>query len=386
MRTFPAMALAAALALSIAASGTEPLTLENVAEPAPPAADEPLAGEFSLARAAAAIDAAALHWQKTRKCAACHTMRPSLMARPFLAPISPEPPELRAFFESIVQGKLETEPALPKDGVSAVVIEVALGLAFHDRATSGKLHATTREELQRMWVLQRDDGGWQWPFRDTPPIKSDEHYGATLAALATGIAPDDYAREPAAQKGLDGIRRFLLANPPTSLHQRAMLLWAGQHVEGLISARDRELAIAELAAAQRPDGGWSLASLTENPSDPRSQTEPARAARSEPGHGETFLVYVGREKIYRSSLASDGYATGFALYVLRQAGVPADDPVVRHGVAWLKSQQRASGRWFTPSQSWHTGHRLTSGGTAYAVLALHACGEVPPALPRGNRP
>jgi squalene-hopene/tetraprenyl-beta-curcumene cyclase len=386
MRTSPAFAISAALALTIAASGAEPLTLENVAEPAPPSADEALAGELSLARAAEAIDAAALHWQRTRKCAACHTMRPSLMARPFLASVSPEPPELRAFFESIVQGKLEAEPALPKDGVSAVVIEVALGLAFHDRATTGELHAATREELQRMWSLQRDDGGWQWPFRDTPPIKSDEHYGVTLAALATGIAPGDYAQEPAAQKGLDGIRKFLQANPPTSLHQRAMLLWAGQHVEGLISARDRELAVADLAAAQRPDGGWSLASLTENPSDPRSQSEPARAARSEPEHGETFLVYVGREKIYRSSLASDGYATGFTLYVLRQAGVPADDAGIRRGVAWLKSNQRESGRWFTPSQSWHSQHRLTSGGTAFAILALQACGEIPPAVPSDARP
>src|SRR5262245_1030475 len=256
MRTPSALTLAAALALTMAAGGAEPLTLENVAEPAPPVPDEPLANEFSLARAAEAIDSAALHWQKTRKCAACHTMRPSLMARPFLASVSPEPPELRAFFESIVQGKLEAEPALPKDGVSAVVIEVALGLAFHDRARGEALHATTREELQRMWSLQRDDGGWQWPFRDTPPLKRDEHYGVTLAALATGIAPGDYAQEPAAQQGLDGIRKYLHANPPTSLHQRAMLLWAGQHVEGLISARDRELAIADLAAAQRPDGGW----------------------------------------------------------------------------------------------------------------------------------
>jgi squalene-hopene/tetraprenyl-beta-curcumene cyclase len=386
MRSILALSLAVALVPSAVADGAEPLTLENVAEPAPPSADEPLAREFSLDRAAEAIDMAALHWQKTRKCAACHTMRPSLMARPFLASVSPEPPALRTFFESIVQGKLEAEPALPKDGVSAVVIEVALGLAFHDRATTGKLHPATREELQRMWSLQRDDGGWQWPFRDTPPIKSDEHYGVTLAALAAGIAPEEYAQDPAAQRGLAGIRKFLLAHPPTSLHQRVMLLWAGQYVEGLISESERKLAIADLAAAQRPDGGWSLASLTENSNDPQSQSEPARAARSESGHGETFLVFVGRDKLYRSSLASDGYATGFALYVLRQAGVPADDPGIRRGVAWLKSHQRESGRWFTPSQSWHTAHRLTSGGTAYAILALHACGEIPPSLPRESHP
>ena len=90
-----------------------------------------------------------------------------------------------------------------------------------------------------------------------------------------------------------------------------------------------------------------------------------------------FLVYVGRDKVYRSSLASDGYATGLVIYVLRQAGVPAGDARLRRGVAWLKANQRESGRWFTPSQGWHTQHRIANAGTAFAVLALHACGEIP---------
>ena len=58
-------------------------------------------------------------------------------------------------------------------------------------------------------------------------------------------------------------------------------------------------------------------------------------------------------------------------------GVPADDPRIRRGVTWLKEHQRASGRWFTPSQSWHTQHYISNAGTAYAILALHACGEIP---------
>src|SRR5207302_1405126 len=99
--------------------------------------------------------------------------------------------------------------------------------------------------------------------------------------------------------------------------------------------------------------------------------------RAEKDHGHDFLVYVGRHKVYKSSLASDGYATGFVVYVLRQAGVPADDARIRAGVAWLKAHQRVSGRWFTPSQSWHTQHRIANAGTAFAVMALHAAGEIP---------
>jgi squalene-hopene/tetraprenyl-beta-curcumene cyclase len=58
------------------------------------------------------------------------------------------------------------------------------------------------------------------------------------------------------------------------------------------------------------------------------------------------------------------------------------DDRVQSGV-WLKTHQRESGRWFTPSQSWHTKHLITNAGTAYAVLALEACGEIPAA---GARP
>lgn len=368
---------AAALILSPLASAGEPLTLESV--PAPPAlaADEPLSGAFSLKLASQSLDTTALHWQKTRKCAACHTLPPYLMARPYLAAVLPEPPEVRRFFETIVGQSLEGEPALPKEAVTAVVIQTAAALAFHDRATTGKLHPRTRQQLDRMWTLQREDGGWEWPFRDTPPIKSDEHFGVVLAALAASAAPENYSASEPARKGLAGIRKFLAAHPPRSLHQKAMLLWGAAQVTEFISAADKAQAIKELIASQRPDGGWSLASLTENPGDSDRQTDEGRQARAAEGHGRDFLVYVGREKVYKSSLASDGYATGFALYVLRQAGVPADDPRIRRGVTWLKEHQRASGRWFTPSQSWHTQHYISNAGTAYAILALHACGEIP---------
>jgi squalene-hopene/tetraprenyl-beta-curcumene cyclase len=96
-------------------------------------------------------------------------------------------------------------------------------------------------------------------------------------------------------------------------------------------------------------------------------------------------VYVGRDGVYHSTLESDGYATGFAVYVLRRAGVPAGDARVQRGISWLKTHQRQSGRWFTPSQAWHTQHLIANAGTAFAVLALDACGEIrPPANAKGG--
>ena len=46
------------------------LALDNVPAPAPLVAEEPLARSFSLESAARSLDVGALHWQKTRKCAA----------------------------------------------------------------------------------------------------------------------------------------------------------------------------------------------------------------------------------------------------------------------------------------------------------------------------
>src|SRR5262245_8379656 len=230
-----ALLITSASTLAGSARAWDRLTLENVPTPAPLVAEEPLARAFSLESAARSLDVGALHWQKTRKCAACHTLVPYLMARPPLASVSPEPPEVRRLFETVIEKRLEAEPALPKDGVAAVTLEVAVALAFHDRATTGKLHHLTREALDRMWGLQSADGGWQWPFRDTPPYKSDEHFGVTLAAVGVGVAPDNYAATPAAREGVAGIRKFLKAHPPVSLHQKAMLLWSGLHVTDLLA-------------------------------------------------------------------------------------------------------------------------------------------------------
>src|SRR5688572_1737252 len=50
------------------------LDLDSVPAPTLLDADEPLARSFSLESAARTLDISALHWQKTQKCAACHTM------------------------------------------------------------------------------------------------------------------------------------------------------------------------------------------------------------------------------------------------------------------------------------------------------------------------
>ena len=94
--------------------------------------------------------------------------------------------------------------------------------------------------------------------------------------------------------------------------------------------------------------------------------------KSESGYGTEFLAYVGRDAVYKSSLSSDGYATGFVIYVARQAGLPATDARLQRGIAWLKKNQRESGRWYTRSLNNDKAHYITNAGTAFCVLALDA--------------
>lgn len=228
----------------------------------------------------------------------------------------------------------------------AEVVAAAAALAFNDAATTGKLHSASRTALDRMWTVQNEHGGFNWLKCDWPPMESDDHYGVTLAVIAVGIASDDYAATPAAQKGMEGIRRWLKTNPPPTLHHEAMLLWANSYVSDLISAEEKTATIQRLQALQKPDGGWALATLGD---------------------------WKRGDDLQQDTEHSDGYGTGFVLYALRRADVSPSDDVIRHGVKWLKSNQRESGRWFTRSLYKDKHHFISHAGTAMAVMALRSC-------------
>lgn len=320
----------------------DPVTLETVSDPGPNRLDEPLAESFSMPEAAKFLDSAALTWQKQRKCFTCHTNYAYLYARPAISAKAPAHQEVRAFAEQLVMERWE------KQGPrwDAEVVATAAALAFNDAATTGRLHKATRTALDRMWTVQREDGGWSWLNCNWPPMEIDDHYGATLAAIAVGAAPGDYKQTELARKGLAGIRKFLQATPPKHLHHQAMILWAATYHTDLMTKEQRQACIDKLSALQHSDGGWSAASLG---NWQRADGSP------------------------QDTKSSDGYGTGFVVYVLRQAGVPAEDARLKRGVAWLKSHQRASGRWIARSLNRDSRHYLSHAGSAFAVMAITAC-------------
>src|SRR5436853_13672 len=78
-----------------------------------------------------------------------------------------------------------------------------------------------------------------------PPMESDDYFGATIALLATGRAPENYAATPAAQEGVKKIREYLAKNSAPSLHHKGMLFWASKHVEGIMSAEEQKKTVDE---------------------------------------------------------------------------------------------------------------------------------------------
>ena len=309
--------------------------------PAPNSEAEPLAGTFSMESAVRFLDQASLEWTQSRECFTCHTNYVYLMARPATSPQAPVHLSIRRSLEELV------EKRWPEKGPrwDAEVVMSAATLALNDRATSNTLHPTTRKALDRMWRLQREDGGFDWLKCGWPPMESDDDYGAAMALLAVYSAPDDYARSRHVQEPLRKLYEFIGRSEPPTLHHVAMLLWADSYGAHARTSDQRDSAIERLLGLQQANGGWAIATL---------------------GNWERA------DGSPQDTESSDGYGTGFVIYVLRRAGVTASDARLQRGLAWLRANQRSSGRWFTRSLNKDSKHFISHAGTAFATLALAA--------------
>jgi squalene-hopene/tetraprenyl-beta-curcumene cyclase len=310
--------------------------------------EEPMASRMSLTQTARFLDATALQWTRERKCGSCHTNYPYLMARPLLHDTpSSALSEVRKFFETRA-ANWESGKAPDKPRWDTEVVATAVALAVNDAHTTGRLHPMTRKALDKMWTLQKSNGAWNWLKCSWPPMEYDDYFGAVYAAVGVALAPEGYADSTSAQAGLAKLHQYFQKTPVPNLHHKTWLLWAATKHDSFVPASERAATVKELLAVQRADGGWSLPSLGD---------------------------WKGHHKRPNNKNApSDGYATGLAVFVLRQAGVPAEDERIRKGVVWLKDHQRVSGLWFTHSLNADHDHYISHAGTAFAVLALKACG------------
>jgi squalene-hopene/tetraprenyl-beta-curcumene cyclase len=333
------------------------------------------------AGAAAYLDQRAAWWMEWPKaardretfCISCHTAVPYALSRPALRQgLAEQGPsanerklldnvtkrvrlwkEVAPFYSVADRGAYKT---VESRGTESVLN--ALVLASND-AQGGRLSNDTRNALDYMWAEQQTSGdnagAWSWlRFRNEPWEADDsDFYGAVLAAVATGTAPESYRTKREIQHNINLLREYVSRHyqAQTTIN-RIALLWASAKLPGLLSAGQQAAIIKEVRSKQQTDGGWSLSSLVGEWK--RSDGTPQEAK-------------------------SDGYATGFICFALQQAGIPQDDAQLNRGLSWLaNNQDKTGGFWLSYSLNKNEAHHLSpdtarfmnDAATAYAVLAL----------------
>jgi squalene-hopene/tetraprenyl-beta-curcumene cyclase len=363
LASLPIVSLAACLvAAEPAAPPKTQYEFEKISVPAA-SADEPLAAELSVEKALAYLDDGANAWAGTRKCVSCHTNGAYLSLRPALAArVGPPDEKVREFFLATLKQKQELKLKSLQGGTAPdQIIYLAAGLAQWDRFVAKLLSPETDAALKLMLSIQRDDGTWGnavcWP-----PYESDMYHPATVAAMALADAPGwlENLKDEKLLAGVERLKQYLRTTPPPHDYARVLLLWTASRVPGLIDASRRAELVEMLMQKQREDGGWSI----------RTFAKPEQW-----GSGNRTDKLRGEPEF--ASPPSDGHMTGLAIVALRSSGVAKDDPRIARGIGWIKTHQRASGRWWTRSLNTDKFHFITYSGTVFPLLALDACDAWP---------
>lgn len=326
-------------------------------------ADEARLDQVSVPLAVEYLEHGTQVWNGQRKCVTCHTNGIYMTIRPALTEKLGKPTEsVRQFFVENLKQLEATEPdTLNQATRPAQVIYTAAGLAEWDKHVTRQLSPETERALSLMFSIQRETGTWG-TLDCWPPYESDAFHEATVAAMAVTAAPD-WLKNLQDEKLLLKVARlqtYLRTQAAPHDYGRLLLLWSAARMPDLLDdVRKREL-IEMVWKHQQADGGWSIRSFAAP--DAWGKGNRADRLKAEPDFGNP---------------ASDGHQTGLAVIVLRESGVPASDPRIERAVKWLKSNQRASGRWWTKSLNTDSWHFITYSGTAFPLLALSLCDALP---------
>jgi squalene-hopene/tetraprenyl-beta-curcumene cyclase len=300
-------------------------------------------------------------------CLSCHTGLSYLLARPALSrklgENEPTPYEtgLLAAVKKRVAKKTTQEyspDAKEPHASEALGVESVLSallLASQD-ARHGALSKEAEQAFDRLWSLQirdsKNQGAWIWNSFELDPWEEPHSmfYGASLAALAVGVAPSGYQSRPAVQENVEALRTYLRKQQPVQpLHNRLILMWASTKLGGTLTEAERKGIVDEVLGKQQADGGWTLESLG-------AWTKHANAPPAE---------------------GSNSYATALVAFVLEQAGLARKNPGVAQALGWLRSHQDPkTGFWDAQSMNKRYApdsmpfQFMRDAATSYASLAL----------------
>jgi squalene-hopene/tetraprenyl-beta-curcumene cyclase len=321
-----------------------------------------------------------MEWPRAQRdhetfCVSCHTAVPYALSRSALrtslAEQAPSPNERRLLDNVTTRVRLwkQVEPfykdadrgpykSVESRGTESVLN--ALILSSHD-AQSGQLSHDARTAFENMWAEQqstgKQKGAWLWLRFKNEPWEADDsdYFGATLAAVAVGIAPANYRETPELKTNIKLLREYLNREfAAQTTMNRVLLLWANAKLPGLLEPDRQKAIIGELLEKQQADGGWSLSSLSGDWKRADGTSQETR---------------------------SDGYATGLITFALQQAGISPENAKLKRGLAWLNANQdKTEGSWAAYSLNKNKEHHISpetalfmnDAATSYAVLSLTA--------------
>jgi hypothetical protein len=303
------------------------------------AADGAADGDAVIDRGTAFLVKDALAWKKEHNCVSCHhaglvvwALREAKQAgRTVDEPVLADLTKWLAESGSGRTGVPRPEGRPRAFNAKAVYFALALGA---DREPDEASRKGIKLLLETVQSDQIEDGSWvAWPETRPPFFGGSDDSVTALATLALTpvAATNDDAQKAAREKAVRWIAETKTDDDPQSVAMR-LLLWKrlGRSAEECRPLVDR------IRERQKEDGGWS-------------QTK---------------------------EMGSDAWATGQALYALAGA-VPADDPAIAKGRAFLIRTQRDDGGWTMTSRPTKPGGEggknlipITGGGSAWGVLGL----------------
>jgi len=240
----------------------------------------------------------------------------------------------------------------------------SVGLAEWDRHVAGKLSDETERSLRDMFEHQSENGAFVSHGEVEIPHIATDFELSLQAARAITAAPGWLAglKNEALRAHVEKLKQWLRTAPPRNDFDRVLKLQLARYLPELVPQSDCAAALALLALKQHADGGWSTRDMS--PVDD--------------WHFEmsTKVLDLIKSLPDAAKPESDAYMTSLAIVLMRQNNVPVSDPRVQQGLARLKREQRASGRWWMHSLYRGNYHYITYIATVEAMKALDLCGEL----------
>jgi len=340
-----------------------------------PTADEPKVTKFSsesVQAAAKYLDDGALCWVREKNCVNCHTTGPYLSERPALSAMLGKPNQeiIADFIDFVPKEAKEVKETATKSGYKHMpgafsAVWRSLGLAEWDKHISGKTSEHTERSICDMFERQAANGAFiSHGEVEIPHITTDYELSLQAARVITA-APGWLSglKDEKLRSKVDKLKNWLRTAEPKNDWDRVLSLQLAFYLPELVSAEKRNAALKLLSANQHVDGGWSTRDFS---------------ALNE-WH---FEVSETVQKLITglpdaAKPESDAYMTAFAVVLMRQSDVPAKDERLQKAVAWLKNEQRVSGRWWMHSLYRGNYHYITYIATCQALKALALCDELP---------